>query len=59
LPTRAIKVEKWTRDSTKIDGLLYAGNNLDKARDGFTKTIKHRPRIIRQGTRVLDQYPQK
>jgi hypothetical protein len=26
------KVEKWTRDGMKVD-LLYAGNNLDKARD--------------------------
>jgi hypothetical protein len=26
------KVEKWTKDGTKIDKLLYAGNNLDKAR---------------------------
>jgi hypothetical protein len=56
------KVEKWTRDGTKVDSLLYAGNNLDKARDVFTKAIKHRPRIrltIRQRTRVLDQWPQK
>jgi hypothetical protein len=56
------KVEKWTRDDTKVDRLLYAGNNLDKARDVFTKAIKHRPRIrltIRRGTRLLDQWPQK
>ena len=26
------KVEKWTRDGTKVDSLLYAGNSLDKAR---------------------------
>jgi hypothetical protein len=31
------KVEKWTRDATKVDSLLYAGNNLDKARDIFAK----------------------
>ena len=37
------KVEKWTRDGTKVDSLLYAGNNLDKARDVFTKAIKYRP----------------
>ena len=50
------KVEKWTRDGTKVDSLLYAGNSLDKARDVFAKAIKHRPRInltIRQRTRVL------
>jgi hypothetical protein len=26
------KVEKWTRDGTKVDRLLYAGNSLAKAR---------------------------
>jgi hypothetical protein len=54
------KLEKWTRDGMKIDRLLYAGNNLDKARDLFASAIKHRPRIrltIRQRTRVLDEYP--
>jgi hypothetical protein len=52
------KVEKWTRDGSKVDRLLYAGNNLDKARDIFAG-IKHRPRIrltIRQRTRLLRQY---
>ena len=54
------KVEKWTKDGTKVDRLLYAGNNLDKARDIFAEAIKHRPRIrltIRQRTRVLQQWP--
>jgi hypothetical protein len=37
------KVEKWTRDGSKVDSLLYAGNNLDKARDIFAQAIKHRP----------------
>jgi hypothetical protein len=53
------KLEKWAKDGTKVDGLLYAGNNLDKARDIFAKAIKHRPRIrltIRQRTRVLQQW---
>src|SRR5262249_51243636 len=56
------KVEKWTRDGMKVDRLLYAGNSLDKARDVFTKAIKHRPRIrltLRQRTRALDEWPQK
>jgi hypothetical protein len=51
------KVEKWTRDGTKVDRLLYAGNNLEKARELFVEAVKHRPRIrltIRQRTRVLD-----
>ena len=32
------KVEKWTRDGFKVDSLLYAGNDLDKARDIFAQT---------------------
>jgi hypothetical protein len=54
------KVEKWTRDGTKIDSLLYAGNSLLGARSIFEQAIKHRPRIrltIRQRTRVLQQWP--
>jgi hypothetical protein len=53
------KVEKWTRDGTKVERLLYAGNNLAKAEDIFARAIKHRPRIrltIRQRTRVLQQH---
>ena len=44
----------------KIECMLYAGNNLDKARELFADAIKHRPRIrltIRQRTRVLFQWP--
>ena len=54
------KVEKWTKDGTKIDRLLYAGSNLEKARDIFAAAIKHRPRIrltIRQRTLVLEHWP--
>ena len=54
------KVEKWTKDGMKVDRLLYAGNNQEKARDVFASAIKHRPRIrltIRQRTRVLFQWP--
>ena len=39
------KVEKWTRDGTKVDGLLYAGNSLGRARSMFEQAIKYRPRI--------------
>ena len=39
------KVEKWTKDGTKVDRLLYVGNNLKKARELFAAAIKHRPRI--------------
>ena len=54
------KVEKWTKDGTTVDHMLYAGNNLEKAREIFAKAVKHRPRIrltIRQRTRVLEQWP--
>jgi hypothetical protein len=36
------KVEKWTRDGSKIDTLLYAGTNLEGA--GYSPPPKHRPR---------------
>jgi hypothetical protein len=54
------KVEKWTKDGTKVDRLLHAGNNLEKARDIFAEAIRHRPRIrltIRQRTSVLERWP--
>ena len=54
------KVEKWTRDGTKVDRLVYAGNSLAKAQEIFAQSIKHRPRIrltIRQRTRVIDRWP--
>jgi hypothetical protein len=54
------KVEKWTKDGTKVDGMLYAGSDLDKARAIFTAAIERRPRIrltIRQRTHVLKRWP--
>jgi hypothetical protein len=54
------KVEKWTKDGSKVDHMLYAGSSLDKARDVFAEAIYHRPRIrltIRQRTQVLEQWP--
>jgi hypothetical protein len=54
------KVEKWTKDGSKVDYMLYAGSNPDKAQAAFATAIKHRPRIrltIRQRTRVLEQWP--
>jgi len=56
------KVEKWTNDGTKVDHMLYAGSDLDKAQEVFDAAIKHRPRIrltIRQRMRVLEQWPRK
>jgi hypothetical protein len=40
--------------------MLYAGNNLDRARQLFAEAVKHRPRInltIPQKTRVLRRWP--
>jgi hypothetical protein len=56
------KVEKWTKDGSKVDSLLYAGNSLGRARSVFERAVKHRPRIrltIRQRTRLIDQWPRK
>ena len=56
------KVEKWTRDGTKVDRLAYAGNNLRRAQEIFAKAVAHPPRIrltIRQRTRVLQEWPQR
>ena len=54
------KLEKWTKDGMHVDRLLYAGNDLAKAKELFRRAVKHRPRIrltIRQRTRVLQQWP--
>jgi hypothetical protein len=54
------KVEKWTKDGSKVDRMLWAGSSLEKAREIFEIAIKHRPRIrltIRQRTRVLQHWP--
>ncbi len=54
------KVEKWSRDGLRVELMIYAGNNLDKARRIFERTHKSRPRIrltIRQRMRVLDEWP--
>jgi hypothetical protein len=40
------KVEKWTKDGTKIDRMLYAGSSLDKAQKIFAAAVKHRPRRL-------------
>jgi hypothetical protein len=45
---------------SKIERMVYAGSNLDKARKVFASAIYHRPRIrltIRQRTRVLEEWP--
>jgi hypothetical protein len=40
--------------------MLYAGSDLDKAREIFAAAIKHRPRIrltIRKRAHVLEEWP--
>src|SRR5215472_12963207 len=52
------KVEKWTKDGTKVDRMLDARNKGEKARDVYAEAIKHRTRIrlkMRQRTRMLQQ----
>ena len=54
------KVEKWTKDGMKIEHLLYAGNNQEKARELFAydhQTPTAYKLTIRQRTRVLEQWP--
>ena len=33
------EVEKWTKDGSKVDHMLYAGRHLDKARAVFAEAI--------------------
>ena len=54
------KVETWTEDGSRVDSLLYAGNNFGRAQEIFAKDVSHRPSIrltIRQRTRVLQEWP--
>jgi hypothetical protein len=54
------KVEKWTKDGTTIDGVLYAGDNIDEAREIYERAIKHRPRIkltIRRRNHIVEEWP--
>ena len=45
-----------TKDGSKVDRLIYAGMNLDKALELFQEWIKHQRRItLRRCTRVLKQ----
>jgi hypothetical protein len=53
------KVEKWSKDGLSIEEMIFAGNNLDKARITFAHFIKKRPRArltIRQRLRVLVEW---
>ena len=55
------KVERWTKDGLHVAGMLYAGNDLERARSIFAAGIKRRPRArltIRQRSRVLWKWPE-
>ena len=54
------KVELWTKDGLHVERLLFAGNNLDKARALFAAYGKRRPRArltIRQRSRGVAERP--
>jgi hypothetical protein len=54
------RVEKWTKDGSRVERMLYAGSNFDRAKQIFAAAVKHRPRIrltIRRRTRVLQHHP--
>ena len=54
------KVERWIKDGLHITDLLYAGNDLERAREIFTAAPKSRPGrpyTIRQRIRVLANWP--
>jgi hypothetical protein len=47
------KVEKWTKDGTKVDRMLYAGNKLEKARQLFANAHQYaKPGNGRRGGKV-------
>ena len=48
---RNFYIEKWTKDGSKVDHMLYAGSSLDKAREVFAEAAKHRPRRRRINNR--------
>jgi hypothetical protein len=50
------KVEKWTRNGTNVDSLLYAGNKLRRAQEIFAKAVSHRPRIRLTMTPLVAQH---
>lgn len=55
------KVEQWSGDGLHVEGLIWAGSSLDKARAEFNAAIGHRPAIvatIRQRIRIIAKWPQ-
>jgi hypothetical protein len=57
---RYYKVEKWDAAEMHVEALLYASNDLSKARAIFAAWKARRPRgryLLRQTIRVLDRWP--
>jgi hypothetical protein len=55
------KVEIWTADGKQVTRMIYAGNNLEKARALLNAAIVGRPQgrmTIRQGSNVVTRHPQ-
>ena len=58
--SRFYKVEKWDTSELHVEALLYASNDLSKARAIFAAWKARRPRgryTLRQNNRVLDRWP--
>jgi hypothetical protein len=54
------KVERWDVAKLRVEVLLYASNDLSKARAIFVAWKRRRPRCrytLRQGIRVLERWP--
>jgi hypothetical protein len=54
------KVELWSKHDERVAELLWAGNNLETARERLAAAIRHRPRgryKIRQGGLVVSMWP--
>ena len=57
---RFYKVERWDSAELHVEALLYASNDLSKARAIFTAWKARRPRgryLLRQNIHVLDRWP--
>ena len=54
------KVEKWDAAEQHVEALLYASNDLSKAKAMFAAWKEARPRgryLLRQNIRVLERWP--
>lgn len=55
------KVELWDKAELRIERMLYAGDDIHKARQTFDDFVRKRPRghvTIRQRIRVLRKHPE-